>query len=198
MHDDRCLEFCAALYSTVKFYTAQCCTWGGRVPISSPCLIRLTTICRECWNREDRAYDERGGLAIDISPSSAVEIDIISEASYIRVRTAFYFQLGDYFLALHWILIFHRGLERMVHLQNEKKPSSNTNTSLRDRLHFAASTKQTLLLKKVQNNLKDITAVGGETKFTHTPRLATVLGWWQRVQPRSRRSAEHIPLSSRV
>ena len=29
MHDDRCLEFCAALYSTVKFYTVQCCTWGG-------------------------------------------------------------------------------------------------------------------------------------------------------------------------
>ena len=85
--------------------------------ISSPCLIRLMTICRECWNLEDRAYDERGGLAIYTSPRGAVEVDIISEKSYIRVRTAFYFQLGNYRLALHWIPNFHRGLERMVHLQ---------------------------------------------------------------------------------
>ena len=90
---------------------------GGGGGISSPCLIRLMTICRECWNLEDRAYDERGGLAIYISPRGAVEVDIISEKSYIRVRTAFYFQLGGYRLALHWIPIFHRGLKKMVHLQ---------------------------------------------------------------------------------
>ena len=77
--------------------------------ISNPCLIRLMTICRECCILEDRAYDERGGLAIYISPRGAVEVDIIYE------------KFGDYRLALHWIPIFHRGLERIVHLPKEEK-----------------------------------------------------------------------------
>ena len=114
-----CVLGSTVLYRKFLYHTMLYLRGGGG--ISSPCLIRLLTICRECCILEDRAYDERGGLAIYISPRGAVEVDIIYEKSYVRVRSAFYFQLGDYRLALHWIPIFHRGLERIVHLQKEEK-----------------------------------------------------------------------------
>ena len=88
------MVFFATLYSTVNFCIVQSMLYRGGVG-------------RRGWgaNLEPLShpsnYSERGGLCIDVSPRRAMEVDIISGESDIRVRTTFVFSRGDCWLELH-------------------------------------------------------------------------------------------------